>query len=63
MPGAKKVVIIKNQFFHKRQPREGMAAIIPGDKIFDLKLVSIVFTTCRIGISGLILNLRAMGLT
>ena len=40
-----------------------MAGSNPGDKNFDWKLVGIVFTTCRIGISGLILNLRAMGLT
>mgnify|MGYP007023080210 CR=1 FL=1 len=40
-----------------------MAASIPGDEIFDWKLVSIVFTTYRIGISGLILNLNAIGLT
>ena len=38
-----------------------MAGSNPGDKIFDWKLVSIVFTTYRIGISGLILNLNAMG--
>ena len=40
-----------------------MATITPGDNIFDWKLVGIVFTTCRIGILWLILNLRAMGLT
>ena len=43
-------------------PELQMAASNPGD-IFDWKLVSIVFTTCRIRISGLILNLQAMGLT
>ena len=52
MAGAKKVVIIKNKFFHSRQLCEGnsftpvlyfynfwpelqMAAITPGDNIFD----------------------------
>ena len=40
-----------------------MTASNPGDIMFGWKLVGIVFTTCRIGISGLILNLRAMGLT
>ena len=39
-----------------------MAGSNPGDKIFDWKLVRIVFITCRIGISGLVLNLRSMGL-
>ena len=41
-----------------------MAAITPGNKnLIENRAVSIVFTTCRIGISGLSLNLRAMGLT
>ena len=50
-------------YFYSFWPELQMAAITPGDKFFDWKFVSIVFTTCRIGISGLILNLRAMGLT
>ena len=76
MAGAKKVVIIKNQFFHARQACEGIFEIcshwcciftifgqsfkwppvIQEIKFFDWKLVGIVFTTCRIEISGLILN-------
>ena len=40
-----------------------MAAITPGDKIFDRKVVGIVFTKCRTGILGLIMNLRAIDLT
>ena len=50
-------------YFYNFWPELQMATITSGDKMFDWKLVSIVFTTCRIGISGLILNLRAMGLT
>ena len=50
-------------YFYNFWPELQMAASNPGDKIFDGKLVGIVFTTCRIGISELILNLRAMGLT
>ena len=38
-----------------------MAASNPGDKIFGWKLIGIMFTTCRIRISGLALNLRLMG--
>ncbi len=44
-------------------PELEMAAITPKDIIFDWNLVGIEFTKCRIGILGLIVNLRVMGLT
>ena len=50
-------------YFYNFWPELQMATITPGDRIFDWKLVVIVFTTCGIEILGLILNLRAMGLT
>ena len=54
---------MKKLIFYSFWPELQMAAITPKDKIFDWNLVGIVFTTCRIGILGLIVNLRAMGLT
>ena len=78
LTGMKKLIFYSNNFFGSHHfvnlfllvlyfynfwPEIQMTAITPGDKIFDWKLVSLVFTPCAIGILGLILNLRALGLT
>ena len=50
-------------YFYDFWPELQMASSNEGDRIFDWQLLSILFTTYTIGISGLIWNLRTMGLT
>ena len=35
MTGSKKVVFIKNQFFHARQPREGIFKFVHNEALFS----------------------------